>query len=82
MVAVFLGVLLNAERERTCSRMVVLPALILTAAAVAMQLRLDENVAGLAPVFAPMREVLQWEMLRPEALLHHQHHLRGPQSQK
>ena len=42
--AVFLGVLLNAERERAFSQLLALPALLLTAAIVALQLGLDERI--------------------------------------
>ena len=53
--AVFLGVLLNASRESSWSRVVVLPALLLMLLVVAIELHLDEGQA--APIVAAVGSV-------------------------
>ena len=55
---VFLGVLLNANHERVCSRWLVLPALLLTASVVAIQLHLDDAYPAISVALAPIREAL------------------------
>ena len=61
--AVFVGVLLNAERERPCSRVLVGPCLLLMLAVLALQLRLDDGYAGVSAALAPVRAVLGQRVL-------------------
>ena len=58
VLSVFLGVLLNANHERVCSRWLVLPALLLTASVVAIQLHLDDAYPAISVALAPIREAL------------------------
>ena len=64
--AVFLGVLLNAERDRSCSPVVALPALLLTAGVLGLQLSLDVSLDALldaggavSTALTPVREALE-----------------------
>ena len=60
---VFVGVVLNAFRERACSRFLVLPALLAVVAIVGIELKLDADVPMLTAALQPVRALLASRLL-------------------
>ena len=60
---VFVGVVLNAFRERACSRFLVLPALLAVVATVGIELKLDADVPMLTAALQPVRALLASRLL-------------------
>ena len=60
---VFVGVVLNAFRERACSRLLVLPALLAVVAIVGIELKLDADVPMLTAALQPVRALLAPRLL-------------------
>ena len=58
VLAVFLGVVLNANHDRACSRLVAVPAVLLLMALLVVELRLLESSPGFVPFLEPVRAVL------------------------
>lgn len=58
VLAVFLGVVLNANHDRACSRLVAVPAVLLLMALLVVELRLLESSPGVVPFLEPVRAVL------------------------